>query len=97
MTCTAEVAKLAKLRAKTDRQLVGLVRAELRNGRTLIRVSGSNPALLARAADRCELVSELLPALNGVDARERLVLQKDLDDLQEYLSSVSSEPSVAAV
>ena len=81
-----EAQKYAELRAKTDRQLLMLVRRELRTARA---ATGGGPVVhpnnRARAEAALATVSRLIPRLSGLDAERRAELQAELDGLRNQL------------
>jgi hypothetical protein len=81
MTSGWEQSKLHELRAKTDRQLLGLVYAQLETA--LRSESIGNPTLAARAYVEA---SRLLPLLRDISAAERARLETRLDLVRDRLS-----------
>jgi hypothetical protein len=81
MTGSWEQAKLQELRAKTDRQLLGLVYTQLEAA--LQSESTGNSERAARAYVE---VSRLLPLLHGLSAAERARLEARLDLVRDRLS-----------
>jgi hypothetical protein len=94
-TPTPELEKLSELRAKTDRQLLGLIHSRLEFGLNLTALAeetysdGSQDhaeQLLGRAEQAAMEVKQLLPVLTEDQYRS---VGKQLKDLQEALDRLS--------
>ena len=70
---------LSQLRAKTDRQLVILVRRELKRCLTFANADRSQDAKRSLAA------AKTLLALSGISGKDRASLEQELDDASQAL------------
>lgn len=84
--------KLAELRAKTDRELLLVIRVELERGLALANVAATKgSALYARAERTYTRVKSLLPTAYGVSREERGRLEAQLRELRVTLDGVPPE------
>ena len=84
--------KLEVLRAKTDRDLLILMRRELERGLTLAGVATTKYSPLYAQAERAyENVKALLPLIWGLRREERRELEFGLLELRVALDRLSSE------
>jgi hypothetical protein len=81
--------KLVKLRNKTDRDLLILVRRELERGLALADVAVSKRSPLYGQAQRAyATAASLLPRIAGLDGTERRELEGKLKELQAALDQL---------
>ncbi len=79
MNTVAARSSLAKLRAKTDRQLADLVRRELDHGSAFANVARYEDA------KRSYEIAEALLAISQLPGPDRVKLQQELDQLRDAL------------
>ncbi|MBZ5620636.1 MAG: hypothetical protein LAQ69_18215 [Acidobacteriia bacterium] len=88
-------AKLAELRAKTDRELLTLIQPELDRGMALANVAASKGSpLYAQAEKVYETVMMLVLRIAGLRRRDRVRAERKLKELRLALDQV---PALAKV
>jgi hypothetical protein len=83
-----ELQKLFELRAKTDRQLLGLVHSRLEIGLSFAALAGVEESALERAGQALAEVQRLLPALSE---KQRRSFDPQLTELREALSHLGRQ------
>src|SRR5437868_8200631 len=84
-------AKLAELRAKTDRELLEVIHRELDRGLTLTNVAAHKGSPLYVQADKVYAkVNTLLPTIDGVNPDELARLESQVKELRLALDRVPS-------
>ena len=81
--------KLAELRARTDRDLVGILHADLERGLALAGVAATRHSIFrAQAEEMYTRARTLLPKLSGLTADELAPLEANLKELAMALDLV---------
>jgi hypothetical protein len=93
MSIASERAKLASLRARTDRQLIGLIRSELERGLFLADTCSASDCQCA-GQHRAEVeraytdALRLLPRIDGLSQAERRRIEAQLSQLRGTLDTL---------
>lgn len=89
---TAELPKLIELRAKTDRELLALVKNELRRAHMLADVAATKASPLYHHAETIlDRSAKLLPTISDVHQRERQTLEAAINEVRLALASVPAQ------
>jgi hypothetical protein len=89
MIRTGAVSKLVELRAKTDRQLLGVIRKELKRAQILASVAATRESPLGQYAEKIvKRVVKLLPTISGVEPSEREKLESAVREVRSALECV---------
>lgn len=95
MSTDSERAKFAALRARTDRQLVGLIHNELQRGLEHASASSAKERDYAeqhraKAERACTNAIKLLPVIYGLSESERRRIEAELRELGALLDRLSA-------
>ena len=83
--------KLVELRAKTDRELLALIKRELKRALLLANVAATMESPLYQHAEKIvERVAKLLSTISEVDRSERTALEARIKDVRLALDRVQA-------
>jgi hypothetical protein len=88
--------KLVELRAKTDGELLSLVRPELKRALVLANVAATREsAFYLQAQKIVDVITTLLPTIPVADRRERALLEDAIKEVRLALARLAPPPTVA--